>query len=394
MHVTEQGGRGPVWKRGAGGGYGRGAAGRRGPGSLVPDARVRVSWSITPCGTRPAADRVGGTGQRAAAPERTPDTARLYQVRLTVTALDGNRAIFAGHNDPELSSPPAATMIELQHLALLHRRDREYAHGRQCAVDAEVRDGEDRAWRLATTCFPAAEVPLVVPGERSGAGAGHGRAGQPGAGPQRAGPGAAAADPRLPGMAGSAGAGSPEDAEVARYSPTGEHALETAVVAARLDRAIDLLRDNGIAREAFRFANQAMALQRVRSELVRARLADPSAESPGCSGSWTSGNRSWRPFQLAFVLLCLPGLTSPVASGCAPRPCRRPGPAAVLSDRRRQDRGLPRAVRVHVRDPPAAGPVGGASPGRQPRRGGADALHPAAADRPAVSAGRRAGMRM
>src|SRR5262249_23051097 len=101
------------------------------------------------------------------------------------------------------------------------------------------------------------------------------------------------------------------DTEVARYSPAGDFALDRAwAVAARLDRAIDLLRDNGVAREAFRFANQAMALQRVRSELVRARLADPAADVGRLLRHLDRpDSRSWRPFQLAFVLLCLPGLT-------------------------------------------------------------------------------------
>ena len=58
-----------------------------------------------------------------------------------------------------------------------------------------------------------------------------------------------------------------------------EPALERArEVADRLERAIELLRDNAQAREAFRFANQAMASQRVRSELVRRRAAEPDAE--------------------------------------------------------------------------------------------------------------------
>lgn len=38
---------------------------------------------------------------------------------------------------------------------------------------------------------------------------------------------------------------------------------------------------DAVAREAFRFANQAMALQRVRSELSRARLADPTRSFDG-----------------------------------------------------------------------------------------------------------------
>jgi hypothetical protein len=53
-----------------------------------------------------------------------------------------------------------------------------------------------------------------------------------------------------------------------------------------------------------------MALQRIRSEVVRARLASPGADLPALLGELdVPENRSWRPFQLAFVLLCLPGLT-------------------------------------------------------------------------------------
>ena len=85
-----------------------------------------------------------------------------------MTAPDGNAAIFGGHNDPDLDEPLSSNDDERLHLELLHRERREYAHGRQCAVDAWVRDGERRAWRLSTTCFPAAEVPLVVPGKVPG----------------------------------------------------------------------------------------------------------------------------------------------------------------------------------------------------------------------------------
>ena len=107
-----------------------------------------------------------------------------------------------------------------------------------------------------------------------------------------------------------------------RYEPAGSHALDLAGdLADRLDRAVDLLRDDGLAREAFRFANQAMALQRVRSETARARLADPESVAGGrCSSATTFRRlRSWRPFQLAFVLLCLPGLTDPEHAGRPPR---------------------------------------------------------------------------
>lgn len=248
-------------------------------------------------------------------PESSPDTARLYQVSITVTALDGNEPIFVAHNDPDTSPASTDQDAERRHLALLYRERREYAHGRQCAVDADVHDRDVRAWRLKTTSFPAADVALTVPGDP-------------------------ATMPNL--VTDMTRLGSPElarddleralrplatgyrrwlktqrirldEPEIRRYEPAGRLALEAAdAMADRLDRAVDLLRDDAKAREAFRFANQAMALQRVRSEVVRARTADPSADLHTLLRKFdVPKNRSWRPFQLAFVLLCLPGLTDP-----------------------------------------------------------------------------------
>ena len=104
-----------------------------------------------------------------------------------------------------------------------------------------------------------------------------------------------------------------DEPEIRRHEPAGSHAVELASsLADRLDRAVDLLREDGVAREAFQFANQAMALQRVRSEVTRARLASPSTSLDELLRRYdVPAQRSWRPFQIAFVLLCLPNLTDP-----------------------------------------------------------------------------------
>ncbi|MBI1757614.1 MAG: helicase [Actinobacteria bacterium] len=249
-------------------------------------------------------------------PPGTPDTHRLYQAGLTVTALDGAAAIFVGHNDPELSAPPPSHDGEGLRLAMLHRATRKYATGAQCAVDADVREGQTRAWRLRTSCFPAAEVAPVVPGDA---------AAMPGLvlDMTRLGNPELAADdlvaglrPLVSGYRGWLAAQrdrSRSDPEIARYAPAADDALaEAEEVAGRLDRAVDLLRDDGLAREAFRFANQSMARQRVRSELVRALMQTPDRSPTELLREIdVPANRGWRPFQLAFVLLCLPGLTDP-----------------------------------------------------------------------------------
>ena len=173
--------------------------------------------------------------------------------------------------------------------------------------------GETRAWKLATTCFPAAEVSLVVPGKVPGLVLDMARLGSHELGGDDL---VRALRPLVTGYRRwltSQAARVESDPEVARYAPAGSQALDRAqAVADRLERAVELLRTNGIAREAFRFANQAMAKQRVRSEVVRARLASPSSDLTALLREKdVPENRSWRPFQLAFVLLCLPGLTDP-----------------------------------------------------------------------------------
>ena len=77
---------------------------------------------------------------------------------------------------------------------------------------------------------------------------------------------------------------------------TGDELLRRAGIAAdRMERGIAVLREDGDALDAFRMANRAVALalrQRLRTEIAG---KDPE----------------WRAFQLAFILLNLPGLTDP-----------------------------------------------------------------------------------
>ncbi len=315
VHETEQGRARVTWHRVPSGGPVEIPLEEEGSDYLVPDAQhegVTVHYTVRHRGKRRVVELRLVNGQRPVGGE-SPDVARLYQVALTLTALDGNAAIFLGHNDPEVSDLPPSSDDERLHLALLHRNKRQYASGRQCAVDASVRDGEIRAWKLATTCFPAAEVSLVVPGKVPGLVLDMARLGSPELGGDDL---ARALRPLVTGYRRwltAQAARVESDPEVARYAPAGSQALDRArAVAERLERAVELLRTNGMAREAFRFANQAMAQQRVRSEVVRVRLASPSSDVTALLREKdVPENRSWRPFQLAFVLLCLPGLTDP-----------------------------------------------------------------------------------
>ncbi|MET9099861.1 helicase-related protein [Streptomyces antibioticus] len=69
----------------------------------------------------------------------------------------------------------------------------------------------------------------------------------------------------------------------------------------RIRAGIDLLRTEPDLMRAFRLANRAMAEQRARTEWVR----------EGSNGEPDLGKGRWRPFQIAFVLLCLAGIDDP-----------------------------------------------------------------------------------
>lgn len=76
----------------------------------------------------------------------------------------------------------------------------------------------------------------------------------------------------------------------------------------RIKAGIQLIDIDNTAAEAFRFANRAMWLQRIRS-IFAAQVRQEKA--PNLNDIDVPENRSWRPFQLAFILLNLPAMTDP-----------------------------------------------------------------------------------
>lgn len=98
------------------------------------------------------------------------------------------------------------------------------------------------------------------------------------------------------------------EADLAAYTDASAQVVSRArEVLDRMDEGIALLKSNADAREAFRFANRAMWQQRVRSVWIEERKTEPSRQIADVD---VPQNRSWRAFQLAFILINLPGLTS------------------------------------------------------------------------------------
>ena len=71
----------------------------------------------------------------------------------------------------------------------------------------------------------------------------------------------------------------------------------------RMRAGIGLLATDSDAWEAFRLANKAMLMQRARSDWLAA--ADTTSPPD------LDGDHRWRPFQIAFILLCLEGIANP-----------------------------------------------------------------------------------
>jgi hypothetical protein len=252
-------------------------------------------------------------------PSSNADSAWLFQPRLTVTALDGTAAIFLPIGDP-VDDLREVDDMEERHLRLLYRNERRYASGRNIAVHPHVRDGERRAHKLETTWLPAYNVPATI------APVGEGTAL---AGVELSMDTLADADidvlrsGLLPLADGYSVWLDEQEEQIPGLPEPLRAAAEAAVSAAR--RAAERIRagitvlttpeasGHAQALAAFRFANRAMALQRRHTAIGQLREAEGLSYVDAERKVAGQGAKaaSWRPFQLAFVLLNLPSLTDP-----------------------------------------------------------------------------------
>ena len=93
------------------------------------------------------------------------------------------------------------------------------------------------------------------------------------------------------------------------YDAQAQEAMERCeLILERLKEGISTLRLNTDAMSAFRFANRAMAQQRVRGIYARKRRQGEAVTADELN---IPANRTWHPFQLAFLLLSVPALADP-----------------------------------------------------------------------------------
>jgi hypothetical protein len=255
-------------------------------------------WHARPLGDAVVFSLFLANNRPAPADHRAPDDQWLYQPSLKVTT-DGPHIL--GRETHRTSADPDPDIASAD---LLYRAVHEYATGHGVSVDWNEGPSGDRADAVWTEILPDREVPVVTHAEIEGVDA-----------PDMDALGAADArsigpliDPLLDAYAAwikrrrdedLPTIEAPDDAVADDHLALQEHSLE------RMRAGLNLLQSDEYALKAFTFANRAMALQlrhAVRVRAVRRGEKPPAVEAIVAE---------WRPFQIGFILQCLPGLADP-----------------------------------------------------------------------------------
>jgi len=250
-------------------------------------------------------------------PKKRKDEVWLFQVELICDSVEGGpiflkRPMNVGNPD----KLDTVTLLENEAMEMLYRRRVEFAvgHGTSIHADGITPDGQ-RASCVRTTTVPKYEVAQqtsrVVADD----------------------PALAALVPDMKDLADTAGGqfgsklnamtdayaqwiererakiGDPAEL-LQRHQKAAERAIQQCEqTLERVRVGIRLIDADTMAAEAFCFANRAMALQRVRSMFAREVRRGKRKVEDGFADLDVPKNRSWRPFQLAFILLNLPSVT-------------------------------------------------------------------------------------
>jgi len=252
-------------------------------------------------------------------PETNRDTAWIFQPEVTVRAIDGTKATAIFRRRPVIQADGKDP--ERESLEMIYRKHVEFAVGHGVAVHAEVdKENIELATEIKTVILPDYEVPITeVPGLREGD------------------------RPALKNMLNEGYLDMQRLAEMDRtelvaalnvmtqdyaawikeqlkrvgvdvhgHDAAAMRAVESCeLINKRLEEGIAVLADesNDDALDAFRFANLAMSKQRIQSiYALERRRGNKSITVEELN---LPKNRSWRSFQLAFLLLSLPALAKP-----------------------------------------------------------------------------------
>ncbi|WP_084675257.1 DISARM system helicase DrmA [Microbacterium sp. oral taxon 186] len=205
---------------------------------------------------------------------------------------------------------------EVRRLDLQYKDRLEFAIGRTCSADWVVRKGARRATSVSTTWLPQAETPQTRAGEVKGSTLS-----------MKALASATPNDLRvgLAPLVSGYGAWLDRQKGIAAELPahlrsTADDVLwEARAAHTRLVEGLEFVASDQTALQCFQFMNRVMRDQRLASQVAEARKSDSALS---IKDAWanleadeTDGKpvASWRPFQLAFILMQLGALTDPTA---------------------------------------------------------------------------------
>ncbi|RME52230.1 MAG: helicase, partial [Caldilineae bacterium] len=243
-------------------------------------------------------------------PEANKDEAWLFQPELIAASPD-KRPIFIKRRLPDNlnTGDPEDRMMQM-----LYRQEVEFAVGHGVATHAETAwDDWSRAVEIRTEVIPSYEVEKMEPPTAEEIPLlGEAVFDMKTLAERETGGFAALLDPLAEAYAewlAQQEARAQTEPDLAAYRNEAMMALGNGREALhRIQAGIALLDSDPQAAEAFRFANRAMWYQRIHS--IYAAQAR-QGQDPDMKEIDVPRNRSWRPFQLAFVLLNLPGLVDP-----------------------------------------------------------------------------------
>ncbi len=246
-------------------------------------------------------------------PDQMRDSAWIFQPELSLEAPDGAPVFQRRAHLRPSASADLVVSTEDNGMAMLYRDEVEFAVGHGVGVHADVTVSEPScATRISTRVVPSYEVPATTSSSAADF-------------PQLSGvvldmqtladmpDGAfqAALAPLVTAYAAwitdQAARVADPTARLAGYEDCAREALDTCRQAlTRLRAGIALLDTDAQAAEAFRFANRAMWQQRIRTLTIEHARSGRASDAGAID---VPVNRSWRLFQLAFILLNLPSLT-------------------------------------------------------------------------------------
>lgn len=242
-------------------------------------------------------------------PQKLKDTAWVFQPELVVEAPDSG-PIFIRKMNVRVNANPEDLAMQM-----VYRKQVEFAVGHGVATHVDLLEGSfERAVRIKTETAPTFELPkTIAPAPKDVQGLSGIELDMKSLSEIPDGGFGSALSSLVTAyriwLAGiQARANSPES-NLQSYAPQANTVVENCQhVLSRLENAIALLDANPQAAEAFRFANHAMWQQRIHSLFtmsVRQKKNETLEEID------TPENRTWYLFQLAFVLINLPGMVDP-----------------------------------------------------------------------------------